>query len=252
MKLISCKEAASQGRKYYFTGKPCTRGHVCKRAVSDRSCMGCKRITDVRRYRNNRREEQARSRAYQRVKLPEPTRPCPVVCELCGSPPGKRVLHLDHDHRTGKFRGWLCQMCNLSLGKFGDNAQGLARALAYLDKNTGSLLPDGNVERKSIPLASGCSDYFASALIEVARLSWAGNEKHNPGEPMHDARDKSQDDSDCLLRHFSERGKWDVIVTADGRHIPVRHSAAVAWRALRILQKEMEAAGAPLAPGARL
>jgi hypothetical protein len=115
-----------------------------------------------------------------------------------------------------------------------------------------SALPSSSAARKNVPLHSGCMDYFPAALNEVAHLSWAGNEKHNPGEPLHDARDKSTDDTDCLQRHLQDRGKWDEITTADGRKIRVRHSAAVAWRALRILQKECEADGAPLAPGARL
>lgn len=115
-----------------------------------------------------------------------------------------------------------------------------------------SPLPKDSEARKEIPVATGCFDYFQAALAAVAYLSWAGNEKHNPGEPLHDARGKSQDDADCLFRHFMERGKWDTITAKDGRVFRVRHSAAVAWRALRILQKECEADGAPLAPGARL
>lgn len=119
-----------------------------------------------------------------------------------------------------------------------------------------SPLPTQSEIRKTIPLASGCFDYFTSALAEVARLSWAGNQKHNTGEPLHDARSKSTDDADCLLRHFADRGKMDTIAWLDEEGVEktmqVRHSAAVAWRALRILQKELEADGAPLAPGARL
>ena len=113
-----------------------------------------------------------------------------------------------------------------------------------------SPLPVQSEIRKTIPLASGCYDYFPAALAAVAELSYWGNEKHNPGEPLHDARGKSTDDADCLLRHFADRGKNDEI-TVNGKQIKVRHSAAVAWRALRILQKECEADGAPLAPGAR-
>jgi hypothetical protein len=43
--------------------------------------------------------------------LPAPSRPKPAACECCGAVPGKRGLHLDHCHKTGKFRGWLCQRC---------------------------------------------------------------------------------------------------------------------------------------------
>jgi len=119
------------------------------------------------------------------------------------------------------------------------------------DAKRASPLPTQSEIRKTIPLASGCQDYFPAALAAVAELSFWGNEKHNPGEPLHDARGKSQDDADCLLRHFTDRGKLDEIVV-NGKQIKVRHSTAVAWRALRILQKELEADGAPLAPGARL
>lgn len=39
--VISYKEAKSQGLKYYFTGKPCGRGHLSKRSVSSRNCWDC-------------------------------------------------------------------------------------------------------------------------------------------------------------------------------------------------------------------
>lgn len=104
------------------------------------------------------------------------------------------------------------------------------------------VLPTDAKERKQIPLASGVLDYFTSALIEIAKVSYKGNEQHNPGQPLHWARGKSMDHSDTMLRHFTERGTIDT----DG----VRHSAKMCWRALAILQEELEAAGAPLARGA--
>jgi len=110
---------------------------------------------------------------------------------------------------------------------------------------------DNSAERKTAPIGSGVLDYFPAALWEVAKISYWGNEKHNPGEPLHDARGKSTDDVDCLLRHLAERGTWDTIITKDGRTAKVRHSAAVAWRALRLLQRECEAEGAPIARGAK-
>lgn len=94
-------------------------------------------------------------------------------------------------------------------------------------------LPTDKQKRKEIPLATGCMDYFPDALAAVAELSRIGNEQHNPGKPLHWDRSKSTDEADCLMRHFLERGKFDI----DG----VRHTTKVAWRALALLQKELEA-----------
>ena len=105
-------------------------------------------------------------------------------------------------------------------------------------------LPTDSDDRKGLPLASGCLDYFPAALAEVARLSKYGNDKHNPGEELHHARGKSTDHADCIMRHLVERGVMDPTGFS--------HTVMVAWRALALLQEELEAAGAPLARGARL
>lgn len=94
-------------------------------------------------------------------------------------------------------------------------------------------LPTDPKDRKRVPLASGVLDYFPDALAEIAHTSWVGNEQHNPGTALHWDRSKSTDEADALMRHFMERGKTDV----DG----IRHSAKMAWRALALLQKEIEA-----------
>jgi hypothetical protein len=104
-------------------------------------------------------------------------------------------------------------------------------------------LPTDSKERKKIPIASGVIDYFPAALAEIAKVSFQGNEQHNPGEPLHWARGKSADHSDTIIRHFLERGTLDT----DG----MRHSAKLAWRVLALLQLELEAEGAPVARGAK-
>ena len=38
------------------------------------------------------------------------------VCAICGKPPNKRRLHIDHCHETGRIRGLLCTGCNTRLG----------------------------------------------------------------------------------------------------------------------------------------
>jgi hypothetical protein len=99
-------------------------------------------------------------------------------------------------------------------------------------------LPDDAAKRKQHPIASGVLDYFPDALVAVSQVSWKGNEQHNPGEPLHWNRSKSSDEADTMLRHFLQRGSLD----GDG----LRHSAKMAWRALALLQKEIEADKPPL------
>lgn len=94
-------------------------------------------------------------------------------------------------------------------------------------------LPTEAKERKAVPICTGVLDYFPDALAEVAHCSRVGNDQHNPGQPLHWAKEKSTDEADALVRHLIDRGKRDK----DG----VRHSAKVAWRALAMLQRELDA-----------
>jgi len=57
------------------------------------------------------------------------------VCAICGVNPAAtgRQLARDHDHKTQRFRGWLCMSCNTGLGQFKDDRVLLMRAVAYLD-----------------------------------------------------------------------------------------------------------------------
>ncbi len=107
-----------------------------------------------------------------------------------------------------------------------------------------TILPTDPKERKAIPIGTGVFDYFPAAFIELAKVSKAGNDQHNPGQPMHHARGKSTDHFDTAIRHLMERGTRDV----DGQ----RHTAKALWRIAAMLQEECEADGAPLARGARL
>jgi hypothetical protein len=100
-----------------------------------------------------------------------------------------------------------------------------------MTRDTGTV-PHEASERKQIPLATGLLDYFPDALMEVAKVSLAGNRQHLPGQPLRWAKEKSRDEADALLRHLIDRGKRDT----DG----MRHSAKVAWRALALLQREIE------------
>lgn len=108
-----------------------------------------------------------------------------------------------------------------------------------------------SADRKTVPIAAGFLDYFPDAITEAAQVSWLGNEKHNPGEPLHHSRGKSNDHADCVARHLMQRGGFDVIVVNGVEH-RVRHSAALLWRAAALCQEEIEQEkGLPLPRGAK-
>jgi hypothetical protein len=87
-------------------------------------------------------------------------------------------------------------------------------------------------ERKDTPVFSGVLKYFPLAIMEVSRVSKAGNDQHNKGKTLHWDRSKSTDEADALARHLIQSGTLDT----DG----IRHTAKVAWRALALLEKELE------------
>ncbi len=57
------------------------------------------------------------------VKYPKRTK-----CGICHETISGSEIYLDHDHKTNKFRGWLCVNCNLNLGWFEKRTK---RVLAY-------------------------------------------------------------------------------------------------------------------------
>jgi len=79
-------------------------------------------------------------------------------------------------------------------------------------------------ERKMIPLYRGLFCYFPDALVEVAKQSVKGNLQHHPDSlDIWWDKSKSKDELDALLRHMLE-GDW----------------AAMAWRALAHLQRQLD------------
>jgi len=58
------------------------------------------------------------------------------VCAICNqSCTTGRRLCVDHDHKTGKVRGLLCNDCNSGIGKLKDSSEILKNAANYLDKH---------------------------------------------------------------------------------------------------------------------
>ncbi len=151
MELTSRQQALRDGLKRYYTGKSCKHGHYAERIIGNGTCVECiaayqrlwykknpeKIKASAAKWRQANRERVRRlerERRRRKVGMPAPTRPDPGICENCEQS-GDRSLALDHCHRTGKFRGWLCFKCNAAIGALGDNIEGLQRAIDYLRKN---------------------------------------------------------------------------------------------------------------------
>lgn len=81
-----------------------------------------------------------RSRLVAKLKKNAP--PKPDVCDCCKKPAyngnERKMINFvcDHDPVTGNFRGWLCNHCNLAIGHFGDNIEGVQKAIEYLKRTT--------------------------------------------------------------------------------------------------------------------
>ena len=162
----------------------------------------------------------------------DPLRPPPAVLEALAGPMGRTDLvnqaneEMTEEIRRGRY---------YQPGEIEAIQRSAKLAEEALAKHPHHALPSDAAERKAVPVATGFIDYFPLAIAAVARLSQIGNDQHNPGTPLHWDRSKSGDEGDALMRHFLERGTVDT----DG----VRHSAKMAWRAMALLQKELEDVG---------
>jgi len=60
------------------------------------------------------------------------------LCAVCQinevSADGGKSVHIDHCHKTGRFRGILCAGCNKGLGHFRDDPKIMTRAASYLER----------------------------------------------------------------------------------------------------------------------
>ncbi len=108
-------------------------------------CKKCSQITAKKRYKNSKRK----CRNYKlysdfgitieeyEIMLQNQNFKC-AICEK-QSKKNKKVLAVDHNHKTGENRGLLCDNCNFGLGQFKDDVELLKKAINYLKKQKGGV-----------------------------------------------------------------------------------------------------------------
>lgn len=95
-------------------------------------------------------------------------------------------------------------------------------------------LPVDDKLRKMVRAFQGFVCYFPDAIALVSYLSKVANEQHNPGQPMHWAKEKSQDELDSLMNHAIDlASKGELSQDADG----VLDAIKVGWRGMANLQR---------------
>jgi hypothetical protein len=115
---------------------------------NSKQCVKCKKIKPIEDFRLNfsknknvRRpecreceKEYNKSRIEVAKNLIRPSLGTP--CDCCGRT--DKELLMDHCHKTEEHRGWLCQSCNIGIGRLGDCIEGVKKAVEYLlrHKNT--------------------------------------------------------------------------------------------------------------------
>ena len=109
-------------------------------------CKECGTKQRLEKYHNEGGKEQQKKRAFRALMLSygiseeiyEQERiKQDYKCLLCGAAEQDQHhgrLYVDHCHETGKYRGLLCNQCNLGLGGFRDNVNVLQKAIEYVNE----------------------------------------------------------------------------------------------------------------------
>ena len=103
---------------------------ICIYCKQEKSCREFPKHIKNKDRLDTRCKSCIKTQSQLRAVLHKQAPPKPDVCECCGKPTTKFCL--DHDHKTQKIRGWLCDPCNTGIGKLGDTLEGIEKALNYL------------------------------------------------------------------------------------------------------------------------
>lgn len=124
---------------------------------SKKVCNVCHRLLDVNEFQKNQNGKNNRTvrrpscndcreiidgksmTAYEKQQM-EKIKPHMIIwqCPICKKrtiPGLTSKVVIDHNHRTGHPRAWICDSCNTGLGRFKDNIELMENAIDYLKKN---------------------------------------------------------------------------------------------------------------------
>ncbi len=130
----------SFNRALYYLGKVCKHGHDWQntgrslRRRKNHTCVRCTRLWNnaYQRTRPLQNSHVARALKVTQAQYDNWLLLQNGVCAICGKPPEKKRLSIDHDHVTGQIRGLLCSDCNFGISYLRDDLAVLEAAIRYL------------------------------------------------------------------------------------------------------------------------
>lgn len=128
----------AQARKYYYKSVGDADGVAREQELLNRlrvitpPKLGVGRPCKSDEEKLERRKATVRKYRYRHIRGVSENLHEPSCCPICGS---TKKLCMDHSHMTAEFRGWLCDDCNLVLGRVKDNPVVLRALADYLEKS---------------------------------------------------------------------------------------------------------------------
>ncbi len=130
--------ARKNGEIYFYSGKPCKRGHLAKRRMQSGSCYECDRLC----YKLKEKDYGLRSKynitleEYNKMFWEQNGK-----CAICDNEESiidpktnkAKKLSVDHCHETGRIRGLLCGNCNRGIGLLNHNVKLIKKAALYCE-----------------------------------------------------------------------------------------------------------------------
>ena len=133
----ACKfyTVASRSDGLHSICKDCSKAQKKKWATDpnrDRSkWLNDPKFRMLKKLRSSRSKAKARDHQPCTSTVDELLRRYTGRCECCDKDVGFSIC-LDHCHTTGKFRGFLCESCNITLGRLKEDIDTLERLVQYL------------------------------------------------------------------------------------------------------------------------
>lgn len=96
------------------------------RPIRRPSCDECRKIIDGINMTAKDKREWEKTKPNLEIFI------CPI-CHKKTIPGLTSKVVLDHDHKTGRPRAWICDSCNTGIGRFKDEVDLLKKAIEYLE-----------------------------------------------------------------------------------------------------------------------